>query len=489
MYKLIGTIFLTAILTACGGSNSNEPSPNPNPSPDQFAQLRSTIEQGLSNNNTAAISIAIYKGGDVVFAEAIGEKVKGSGEPVTTDTLFQLGSTTKMFTAVSTLQLIELGSIALDDKLVSVLPQIQYTSNQTLDWQGIEIQHLLTHQSGLRDSGLQSNEELQTYMKAVYPQQSGLMNPPGQFHNYSNPNWSYLGAIIEELSGLGFDEYIKMNVFDDLGMTRSAVGRSGAEVDGNYALGYQALDPSEDGTFVTDINQIPETIAGHPAGTETWSTPTEQLKMAEFLLNGNESILDSSLREQLTTAHVSEDLGGLPMNYGYGIYVDEGFQNDGAWYPVRNWNHGGNTLSYTSVFYVFPDSDIAISIMSSGAFNDLAPTLLAALDAVSTLPAPEALPLIPNDPTKYVKHEGIYTTENFTFIIEAEGNNLTIAIPELDSMPEPIPYERELQHFGDDTFFAEIGGEVSYLTFIPIETDGESVYIRNRELVAIKDGY
>ncbi|AFT94864.1 beta-lactamase-like protein [Alteromonas macleodii str. 'Balearic Sea AD45'] len=489
MYKLVGTLFLTAFLTACGGSNSNEPSPNPNPSPDRFSQLRTTIEQDLTSNNTAAISIAIYQEGDVVFAEAFGEKVKGTGEPVTTDTLFQLGSTTKMFTAVSTLQLIEQGSITLDDNLVNVVPQIQYPGDQTLDWQGIEIQHLLTHQSGLRDSGLQSNEPLQSYMKAVYPQQSRLMNPPGLFHNYSNPNWSYLGVLIEELSGVGFDEYVKTNIFDDLGMTRSAVGRSGAVANGNYALGYQALDPNEPGTYVTNISQIPETTVGHPAGTETWSTPTEQLKMAEFLLNGNESILGNEFREQLTTAHVSENFGGLPVNYGYGIYVNEGFNNDEAWYPIRNWNHGGNTLSYTSVFYVFPDLDIAISIMSSGAFSELTPTLLAALDAVTTLPASTELPLIPNDPTKYVMHEGVYTTENFTFIIEAEGNNLTITIPELDSMPQPIPYERELAHFGDDTFFAEIGGEVSNLTFIPIEADGESVYIRNRELVAIKDGY
>jgi hypothetical protein len=125
--------------------------------------------------------------------------------------------------------------------------------------------------------------------------------------------------------------------------------------------------------------------------------------------------------------------------------------------------------------------------MSSGAFNNFDSTLVAALDAVSALPSPQGLPVIQDDPAQYDKHEGTYSGSNFTFIVNKVGDNLLITIPELDE--NNVPYERELEHYGDDTFFANIGGEVSDLTFIQIEEGGESVFIRNRELVAIKDGF
>ena len=126
-------------LYGCGGSSSDNSTPNPNPSAPDFAPLREAIKDDLASNNTAAVSVAIYKEGEIVFAEAFGEKVKGNGEPVTPNTLFQLGSTTKMFTGVAALQLVEQGVISLDDKLVNVLPQIKYPGEQAIDWQGIDI--------------------------------------------------------------------------------------------------------------------------------------------------------------------------------------------------------------------------------------------------------------------------------------------------------------------------------------------------------------
>ena len=98
MKKSIAILLLVVGLSGCGGSSSNNSTPNPNPSAPDFGTLREAIQDNLANNNAAAVSLAIYKDGESVFAEAFGEKVKGEGEPVTPNTLFQLGSTTKMFT-------------------------------------------------------------------------------------------------------------------------------------------------------------------------------------------------------------------------------------------------------------------------------------------------------------------------------------------------------------------------------------------------------
>jgi CubicO group peptidase (beta-lactamase class C family) len=473
-------------LCSCGGSSSSNSTPNPNPSAPDFAPLRTAIQDDLANNNAAAVSVAIYKEGEIVFAEAFGEKIRGRGVPVTPDTLFQLGSTTKMFTGVAALQLVEQDVISLGDKLVNVLPQIQYPGEQALDWQDIDIEHLLTHQSGLQDNSLDIDQPLLDFMKSTYPQEFGQMNPPDLFYNYSNPNWSYLGAIVEELSQQNFAEYVEQNVFEKLGMSRTSIGRSGAITDGDYALGYQE-QPDGNNSYVTDISQIPMSTAGYPAGTETWSTPTEQLKMADFLLNGNSEILGDALRSQITEAHVSREFGGLPQNYGYGVFVDDGILQEENWYPIKVWEHGGNTPAYTSLFYIFPEENIAISIMSSGGFNDFRASLLAALSAVGTLPAPTSQPFLQSEPAQYHKHEGTYSTGPLTVIVAQEGSKLFLTIPEFES--SNTPYERQIFPIGDKTFNAELNGEEIQLTFFPIQEGGESVYIRTRGAVAIKDGY
>lgn len=486
MRKSILLIMLICGIYGCGSSNSDNHNPTPNPNSFNFEPLRAVIEQDLSNNNAAAVSVAIYKDGDIVFAEAFGEKVKGQGQAVTPNTLFQLGSTTKMFTAVATLQLVEQGVLALDDKLVSTLPNIQYPSEDALGWQDIEIQHLLTHQGGLPDTGLGEDGDLMSYMTTTYPQQFTQSNPPGIFYNYSNPNWAYLGAVIETLSQKSYEEYMQQNVFSRLGMSRTSVGRQGAVADGDYALGFQQLDG--EGEYLNNIDQISASTPGYPAGSETWSTPTEQLKMAEFLLNGDTNVLSDALRSELTKAQVDRQFGGLPWSYGYGIFVDGGFIHNDRWYPEKLWQHGGNTLAYTSLFYILPEKNIAISIMSSGRNTDFESTMVAAIKAVSTLsPSQDVPPYASSNPSDYTKHEGTYSTDDITIIVQQVADKLVITIPEFDA--NNLSYEKELFPIGGATFAADLRDEQAILTFIPAQSGGESVYIRNREAVAIKDGY
>lgn len=481
MQKFILIIMLSCGLFACNSSDSGTNNPN------QFKSLRGTIERDLTENNAVAASVAIYQDGEIVFAEAFGDKVQGGGEAATPDTLFQMGSTTKMFTGLATLQLIQQGFFNTQDKLVNSLPGIQYPTDQAANWQAINIQHLLTHQGGLLDNyiGSDSNSPLVEYMTSGYPKQNRQMNPPGRFYNYSNPNWSYLGAVIEHFSQKPFAMYMQQNVFAPLGMQRTSMERSSVIADGDYALGF--LSDDSDNMPLSDINQILSIPSVSPAGSETWSTPKEVLKMAEFLLNGNTNILSDQWRTEITAPQVDKDFAGLPMYYGYGINVDYGFMHKDQWYPVKVWQHGGNTTAYTSLFWILPEKNIAVSIMSSGAFNDFDASMVAALKAVTALPAAQEIPVIPSDPGEYKKHEGTYHTDEFTIIVKQENDNLNITIPELDK--SNAPYDKTLTAIGDATFIAVVEDEELIITFLPEREGGESVYLRHRNTVGIKDGY
>ena len=487
MFKYISTLFLVFGLLACSSSDSDKENPPPVADPDQFKALQQVIESDLQENNAVAVSVAIYHQGKIVYAEAFGEKVKDSGEPVTPNTLFQLGSTTKMHTGLATLQLIQQGQLNLEDKLVHILPDIQYPDEQMSGWQDVNIQHLLTHQGGFRDTyvGADADSSLVEYMTLTYPQQNPQMNRPGIFYNYSNPNWSYLGAVIEHLSQTPYVEHMKQSVFAPLGMQRTTLGRSQVVVDGDYALGFQSIGEEE--MLLEDISQIAETPSILPAGSETWSTPTEQLKMAEFLLNGNSNILTDQLRSEITKPQVDIEFAGLPQNYGYGIYTDEGFMHDDQWYPEKVWHHAGGTYAHTSLFWILPEKDIAVSIMSSGYANDFEASMIAALNSVIDLPAPVEVPFAPSVSGEYEKHEGTYIADSLTIIVNQENDGLTISMPELDA--NDIPYENTLYPVGDTTFAAAIDNEELLLTFLPESEGGESVYLRHRNLVGIKVGY
>lgn len=487
MKQLLYVLALVFGLFACGSSDSENDSPITVIDPNQFNTLRETIERDLVQNNAVAVSVAIYKDGEIVFAEAFGEKVKGGDELATPDTLFQLGSTTKMFTGVATLQLIQRGLLNKQDKLVSTLPEIQYPTDQTLNWQAIDIHHLLTHQGGFSDDyiGSNVNSTLVEYMTSTYPQQNPQMNPPGLFHNYSNPNWSYLGAIIEHLSQKPFAEHMQQSIFKPLGMQRTLMERSKVISDGNYALGFQTEGLGD--IFLNNINQIPLTPSASPAGSETWSTPTEVLKMADFLLNGNPDILSDQWRAEITKHQVNTDFAGLPLYYGYGIFVDDGFMHNDQWYAEKIWQHGGNTTAYTSLFWILPEKNIAVSIMSSGGFDNFETSMISALNSVTDLPSSQAIPVIPSNPNEYNKHEGIYNTSQATVIVNQENDQLKITIPEFDT--NNISYNKTLTPIGESTFLAVIENEELFITFITENDDKESVYLRNRNIVGIKDGY
>jgi len=332
-------------------------------------------------------------------------------------------------------------------------------------------------------------------MQNVFPGTNQLMAPPGRFYNYSNPNWSYLGAIIEYAAQTNYSDWVEQQVFDALGMHRTGFGVSTASQDGNYALGV-----FDDGTAQTSLtNQITEPEAFResaytPSGSQTWSTPTEMIEMAKFLMHGNTDVLSEDQRHAMTAKQIDMDFSGALANttgladhYGYGIFVSDGFLLNDEWYAERIWDHGGNTRTHTSMFWILPDHDIAVAILSSGGFDNFSDTMLEILKALEITPSPGEEPEVSIDATRYAEHTGTYILDGLEITVELQDDVLAIDIP--DASFVGIEYEPELIPFAGATFLASIDGDLVDLTFLPEQEGGESVYVRNRGFVAVKRGY
>lgn len=502
MIKQLSIITLAILgLSACGGSGNvtinQAPAPTPSnptspgtpntPSDPTFDSVRSMAQAEMISNESGAVSIAIYQDGEIVYAEAFGNSQWGEGTPVTTNTLFQLGSTTKMFTSLATMQLVDQGMITTQDTLTSTLTDMNYPVEQSQSWQDINIQHMMTHQGGFADDyeGMNDASELLLYMLNQYGNDNPAMVEPGRFFNYSNPNFSYLGAVLEFFGQKDYRDIMEESVFEPLGMTRTTMHKSQVISDANYALGVYQQNSGQSLGY-DNIEQVNDWLPVIPAGIYTWSTPTELLKMAGFLLQGDTDVLADDLRSEMTLAHVSMNHAGLPLNYGYGIFVDDGFVHRGQWYPEKLWQHGGNTDGYTSKFWILPEKNIAVAILSSGFGDNYDDTMIAALESVTQLPTAEALPFSQVDNSTFDNHVGTYDAGFITIEVSNDNGIINVNVPEMNA--QGLDYSRTLTPLGGNTFLANQQNEQVDITFFPLGDDGDSVYIRNRNFVGIKVG-
>src|SRR6186997_3266803 len=174
-------------------------------------------------------SILVSENGRVIYKQGVGLANMEWGIPNTPDTKFRLGSITKQFTATLTLQLVEQGKIKLDGKLSDYLPEYRADIGSK-----VTIHHLLTHTSGIPSytdqPGFFENVSRNPYKvdEFVKKYASGdLQFEPGSKYSYNNSGYFLLGAIIERITGKPYEQVLKENIFDPLGMKNTGYDHHG----------------------------------------------------------------------------------------------------------------------------------------------------------------------------------------------------------------------------------------------------------------------
>jgi len=241
--------------------------------------LKSTRENEFSG------SILIAKDGDPIFQKAYGYASKIFKVPNTIDTKYNLGSINKIFTTVAVTQLMEEGKLSIDDpigKYLDIFPQ------EVAD--KVTIRHLLNMRSGWGDYWgneyyLCHKDRLRTlsdYMEFI--KDIPLDFEPGANFQHSNTGYEIAGAIIEEVSGLDYFDYIKKNIYDPSGMSNTDTYHRDDLVE-NLAVGYTNMNPNDpDGKGYEWSNTYMLSPRGTPAG-GGYSTTEDLLKFDKALRN------------------------------------------------------------------------------------------------------------------------------------------------------------------------------------------------------------
>jgi CubicO group peptidase (beta-lactamase class C family) len=177
----------------------------------------------LKDYQIGSATLAVVKDGKVWFKKGYGYEDYVNNVPIDPDrTIFRPGSVSKLFTWTAIMQLVDQGKIKLDDDVNKHLKDFQIKSPYP---QPITIANLLTHTAGFDDSSISNfftkYEELYPLKDYVRQHQPAVIMPPGKISSYSNYGTMLAGYIVEAVSGLPYNEYIRQRIFVPLGMNSS----------------------------------------------------------------------------------------------------------------------------------------------------------------------------------------------------------------------------------------------------------------------------
>ena len=194
-------------------------------------------------------NVLVSKGGVVLLRKGYGLADRENGVPYTADTVFDVGSITKQFTAAAILKLELQGKLRVEDPIGKFFPGVPD------DKKSITLHHLLTHTSGLESDFAGDYDPVlrDEYVKRILA--STLRSKPGDVYFYANSGYSLLGAVVEIVSGKPYEQYLRENFFLPAGMPDTGYKLPGWP-QAKVAVGYR------DGKRWGRINEKPWDKAG-----------------------------------------------------------------------------------------------------------------------------------------------------------------------------------------------------------------------------------
>lgn len=206
-----------------------------------YDEIDAYLEQEIRRLNIPGVALVIVDGDEIVHTRGFGQ-ARPDGEAPSPQTPFVIGSLTKSFTALATMQLVEAGQVELDAPVQQYLPWFRVADPEASAQ--ITVRHLLNQTSGLPQlPGMLNLTDFDTSPDATERQMRALSTlelarPVGSEFEYSNLNYNLLGLIIEVASGEAYADYIQQHIFDPLEMSHSYTSQAAARQNG-LAVGHR----------------------------------------------------------------------------------------------------------------------------------------------------------------------------------------------------------------------------------------------------------
>lgn len=347
--------------------------------------VRATMEE----HKTPGISIAIVRDGEPARIQGYGLANIELEVPVTPETIFQTASVGKQFTAAGILLLAEEGKLKLDDPLALHFPSAPAT------WHRVTIRHLLTHTSGIKDSGDDEYEERRDYTEEEHLEISWklpLEFAPGSQWSYCNTGYMILGILTSKLTDMHWSEFLKQRIFEPAGMTTARV-ISESDIVKNRADGYERNEEGE-------------------LRNQEWVPPSDNtLADGSLYVTARDMVAwDAALRERRILSAASYDAWWTPVSLGDGITFPYGFGWSLSEQRGRRLiEHGGSWQGFRSAIARYVDDNLTVVVLANAAGTPteaIAHEIAGIIDDDLRLPDPKA-PGVDPDLQRTARLEGL----------------------------------------------------------------------------------
>lgn len=309
--------------------------------------------------NSPGCALGVIKDGRLIYARGYGMANLEYDIPITSKTVFRIGSTSKQFTAMCIALLAERGKLSLDDDIRKYIPEMpRYEAS-------ITIRHLIHHTSGIRDylelmdMALKREEDYYTPEETIemLARQKGLNFKPGEKFLYSNSNYFLLGVIVERVSGKSLREFAEENIFKPLGMENTHFHDDHTMIVKNRAVGYS---PKKDGGF-----RICETTLDIVGDGGLFTTVEDLLlwdrNFYENKLDGGQKLID-----QIFTPGKLNN--GEELDYAFGLIISN-------YRGLKMVHHGGAFVGFRAEMIRFPKQRFSVICLAN--LDSINPTKLA----------------------------------------------------------------------------------------------------------------
>ena len=418
-------------------------------------------------------SLALRHGDDTAEAAA-GVLNLRTKQPATPDSLFQIGSITKVWTATLIMQLVDEGLLDLDEPVVKHLPDFAVADPEVSST--VTPLQLLSHTSGIDgdlflDTG-RGDDCIEKYVAAMA--KLTQVHPQGATMSYCNSGFTLLGRLIEVLRGKTWDEVLRERLLVPLGLESAGTLPEEALLWG-AATGHISL-PGQDEPIVTPQWGIYRSAG--PAGL-IHSTARDQLAFAQLHLSGGTAPDGTRLLSEESVAAMQQPQVAVPDPYTLGSHWGLGWILM-TWDGRRVFGHDGGTLGQGAFLRILPDAGLSVALCTNGGghvrdlFEDLYGEIFSELAGVELpqRPTPTGEP-VPVDAARFVGRyvrEGVEmtvrTADDGTLRMQARNTGaLTAALPD--------PPEVTLHPYEDDVLLAKGPDDDSFTAAVFFDLDGE----------------
>ncbi|WP_410768709.1 serine hydrolase domain-containing protein [Fontibacillus sp. BL9] len=389
---------------------------------------------------TTSVQYALIDNGKITVTGQAGLNDIEGKVPLTEETMYGIGSTSKMFTTVAVMKLVDEGKINLDTPLVEYLTDFKMEDER---YKQITPRMLLNHSSGLQGSSLGNAflfNDNDTYAHDNLLEQlstQSLKADPGAFSVYCNDGFTLAEILVERVSGMKFTEFLHKYIIEPLDMKHTKTSQDALESSKFPGLYYPTFQ-----------KQLPnETVNAIGTG-GIYSTAEDLVQFSQIFMKHDKDILSDSSVLAMEQAEYKKGMWPKEADniIDYGLGWDSVNLFPFGDYKIKGLSKGGDTILYHASLVVLPEQNMAAAVLSSGgssSTNELLAheLLLQALKekgAIKDIKAEKSFgtPVKADMPSDITKYSGYYGATGQQFKVVIKDGELSISVPSVPEYPE-----------------------------------------------------